>query len=68
MGTKKQWTGREKLALVLGRLKGKCRMTSGSTQHRRLIGLLDRAVLPRAWFSATVEGRTQVDLSRLPVQ
>ena len=26
MGTKKQWTGREKLAIVLEGLKGECRI------------------------------------------
>ena len=33
MGTKKQWTGREKLALVLEGLKGECRISELCNEH-----------------------------------
>ena len=41
MGTKKQWTGREKLAIVLEGLKGECRISElcnehGSRENRKL--------------------------------
>ena len=33
MGTKKQWTGREKLAIVLEGLKGECRISELCNEH-----------------------------------
>ncbi len=33
MGTKKQWTSREKLALVLEGLKGECRISELCNKH-----------------------------------
>ena len=33
MSTKKQWTGREKLALVLEGLKGECRISELCNEH-----------------------------------
>ena len=33
MGTKKQWTGREKIAIVLEGLKGECRISKLCNEH-----------------------------------
>ena len=39
MGTKKQWTGREKIAIVLEGLKGECRISELCNEHGILQGM-----------------------------